>query len=145
VNLAASDESVLSAAQRMGKEGVGTLVVLDGRHRPIGLVTDRDLVLRVVAARKDPVTTPIGKIMTHGPKVIDEDSSIESALSLMRAGGFRRIPVVDRKGSLVGILSLDDVLALLAEEVAQIGGVLDRQKPPRRATALRLAKPRRPR
>jgi CBS domain-containing protein len=140
VNLAAPDESVRSAAHRMGKEGVGTLVVLDHRRRPIGLVTDRDLVVRVIAAGHDPITTPIGEIMTREPRVIDESSPIESALGMMRARGVRRLPVVDRRGKLVGILSLDDVLALLAEELAQIGGVLARQNPPRRGIAVRAGK-----
>jgi len=104
------------------------LVVLDEQRRPIGIVTDRDLVVRVIAAGKDPIATPVGKIMTRELKVIDEGGPIESALGIMRGRGVRRVPVVDRKGKLVGILSLDDVLGLLAEEFAQIGGVLDRNK-----------------
>jgi CBS domain-containing protein len=135
VNLAGPDESVRAAAQRMGKTGVGTLIVLDARRRPIGIVTDRDLVVRVTAAGKDPVATPVGKVMTRDPKLVDEGSSIESALAMMRTAGVRRLPVVDRRGTLVGVLSLDDVLELLAEEVAQIGGVLGRQAPRRRIAA----------
>lgn len=141
VHLAAPDESALSAASRMGREGVGTLVVLDEQRRPIGIVTDRDLVVRIIAAGKDPTTTPVGKIMSRKLKAVDEASPIESALALMRAGGCRRIVVVDRKGKLVGILSLDDALALLAEELAQINGVLDRQQVPRRRTSELIGAP----
>jgi CBS domain-containing protein len=129
VNLAAADESVLAAAQRMQGARVGTLVVLNEGREPIGLVTDRDLVTRVIVGGKDPQTTPVGTIMTRDLRTVGEDSPIESALALMRAGGFRRLPVVDGQGKLAGILSLDDVLALLAEELAQIGGVLERQTP----------------
>ena len=129
VCLAAPDESVLGAAQRMSRQRIGTLLVLDEAKEPVGLVTDRDLVLRVLVAGRDPQKTPIGKVMTRDPKVVEEDSPIEAALGLMRSGGFRRVPVVDRDRRLVGILSLDDVLALLAEELTDIGGLLDRQRP----------------
>ena len=111
-------------------------MVLDERRQPIGVVTDRDLVVRVIGSGKDPETTPVGVVMTRKPKVVDEDSPIESALGLMRAAGFRRVPVVDRQGKLVGILSLDDVLALLAEEFAHIGAIVNRQNAaPRQAAA----------
>lgn len=63
------------------------------------------------------------------PKTISEDASIESAMFLMRRGGFRRLPVVDANGKLVGLLSLDDVLMLLAEEFSQIGQLLERETP----------------
>lgn len=129
VCLAAPDESVRVAAQRMSQQRIGTLLILDEGKEPIGLVTDRDLVLRVLVAGRDPQKTPLGHVMTRDPKVIEEESPIEAALGLMRAGGFRRIPVVDRDRRLVGILSLDDVLALLAEELTDIGGLLDRQRP----------------
>jgi CBS-domain-containing membrane protein len=67
--------------------------------------------------------------MTADPKTVSEDASIESALSLMRGGRFRRVPVVDGDGKLVGLLSLDDVLILLAEEFTQIGQLLERETP----------------
>lgn len=127
VNVASPEESVQVIARRMADRRVGTLIVLDDAKRPCGLLTDRDLVLRVLAAGEEPGTTTVGDVMTRQPKTIAEDSPIESALALMRAGSFRRLPVVDRDGRLVGIVSLDDVWALLAEEFAQIAGILDRQ------------------
>lgn len=123
---ATADERVLAAARRMAAERVGTLVVLDPARRPVGLVTDRDLVVRVLAAGKAAETTAVGEIMTRDPKVMLEDGPIEAALRLMHAGGFRRVPVVDRDGVLVGILGLDDVLALLGEELTQVGGIVGR-------------------
>lgn len=97
--------------------------------QPIGMVTDRDLVLRVLAAGKDPQTTSVHDVMTRDPQVVGEDTPIESALTLMRTGSFRRIPVVNRERELVGILSLDDVLALIAEEFTHIGAILEQQEP----------------
>lgn len=129
VDVVDSDETVWQAAVRMQSRAVGTLVVLDESKVPIGLVTDRDLVERVMAKQRDPNDTLVSDAMTKPPKVIHEDASIESALSLMRSGRFRRLPVVDDNGKLVGLLSLDDVLMLLAEEFKDIGQLLERETP----------------
>lgn len=129
VDLADPDESAWRAAERMHQRAVGTLVVLNGTNEPIGIITDRDLVERVMAANKDPGTTAVSEVMTPDPHTVRDDTSIEAALSLMRSGGFRRLPVVDGGGQLVGLLSLDDVLMLLAEEFAQIGQLVERETP----------------
>jgi CBS domain-containing protein len=129
VDLVDAGESALEAARRMRERGVGTLLVLDKSRRPIGIVTDRDLALRVLAEGRDPGATPVGGIMTEGPRTVSEETPIESALGLMKAGGFRRLPVVDREGRLAGIVSLDDVLALLAEEMVLIGRLVEREAP----------------
>ena len=129
VDLVDQSETAWQAAERMHQRAVGTLVVLSDTQEVIGIVTDRDLVERVLAVGRDPNTTMVGDVMTHAPKTVSEDASIESALSLMRNGRFRRLPVVDAQAKLVGLLSLDDVLMLLAEEFTQIGGLLERETP----------------
>ena len=129
VDIAEASESVLEAACRMRERGVGTLVIVDDAGRPVGVLTDRDLALRVVAAGGDSRVTSVGDVMTAHPRTVSESTPIESALSLMRSGSFRRLPVVNEDGKLVGIVSLDDVLALLAEEFALIGGLLEREAP----------------
>jgi signal-transduction protein with cAMP-binding, CBS, and nucleotidyltransferase domain len=123
----------------MAADGVGTLVVLDGDSQPIGILTDRDLVTRVLARGLDPRGTPVDAVMTPHPTTISELAPIESALASMRAGHFRRLPVVNESGRLVGIQSLDDALSLLAEELTIIGGLLERE-----ATQRRQARPRSP-
>jgi CBS domain-containing protein len=127
IDIAEANETARDAARRMLQRGVGTLVVLNDDRQPAGLVTDRDLVVRVLAPARDPETTRVSDIMTADPKVLREDSPIEGALGLMRAGSFRRVPIVDAAGRLVGILTLDDVLSLLAEEFGHIGGLLEGQ------------------
>jgi CBS domain-containing protein len=127
IDIAEANETARDAARRMLQRGVGTLVVLNDERQPAGLVTDRDLVVRVLAPARDPETTRVSEIMTADPKVLREDSPIEGALGLMRAGSFRRVPIVDAAGRLVGILTLDDVLSLLAEEFGHIGGLLEGQ------------------
>jgi CBS domain-containing protein len=133
VDLADPTESVLEAARRMRERRVGTLVIVDDAGKPIGLLTDRDLALRVVAAGGDPRAMSVGEVMTAHPKTASESTPIESALSLMRSGSFRRLPVVNEDGKLVGIVSLDDVLGLLAEEFELIGRLLEREAPHRAA------------
>ena len=127
VDFADADESAWQAAERMHQRSVGALIVLNQSKEPTGIITDRDLVERVMAKDLNPNTTEIKDVMTAEIKTISEDASIESALSLMRSGGFRRLPVVDTNGKLVGVLSLDDVLILLAEEFSQIGQLLARE------------------
>jgi CBS domain-containing protein len=129
VDLADLNESVQAAAERMHQRTVGLLVILNDAKHPIGIVTDRDLAIRVVAGGKDPYTTLVGHVMTPEPKTVSEETPIESALSLMRSGGFRRLPVVDQNGKLVGLVTLDDILMLLAEEFTDVGRLLARETP----------------
>ncbi len=130
VDLAEVEESVWQAAERMHQRTVGTLVILNRENQPIGMLTDRDLVVRVLAAGRDPHGTLVGDVMTSKPRTVSEDTPIEQVLTLMSTGPFRRIPVVDREGKLVGLVSLDDILQLLAEELTQVGQLLQREAPP---------------
>lgn len=129
VDLADPDEVVQTAAARMNDRNVGTLVVLDKARRPVGIVTDRDLAMRVVAHAKDATETTVGEVMTAVPHTLFEDLPIEEAIAIMRSGPFRRMPVVAGDGTMVGLLSIDDVLDLLAGEFAQVGELLRREGP----------------
>jgi CBS domain-containing protein len=129
VDTANPDESVAIAAERMHQRAVGTLVVVNDAQQVLGIVTDRDLVSRVLAPGRDPMQMAVSEAMTVAPRTVSEDTSIESALMIMRSGRFRRIPVVDRDNRLVGLFTLDDVLMLLAEEFTQIGRLLSRETP----------------
>ena len=129
VDIATRDESALAAAQRMHSRKVGSLVVVDEEQRPVGLLTDRDLVVRVIAECRDPQKTSVAQVMTEVPQTVGEETTIEDALSRMRCGPYRRLPVVGGNGRLVGILSLDDVLDILAEEFGDIGRLLRKESP----------------
>jgi CBS domain-containing protein len=121
VQVASPEESVRAVARRMAAAEVGTVVVLGERRKPIGILTDRDVVLRCVAQQRDPDATEVGEVMTAPLTCIHESTSIESALSRMAGTHTRRLAVVDDDERLVGILALDDVLELLAEELTTIG------------------------
>lgn len=129
VDLADPEESVLLAARRMNSRNVGALMVLDRHRAPIGIVTDRDLALRVVGEGRDANTTSVREVMTRAPEAVHEETPIETALTRMRAGPYRRLPVVDSDGSLVGVVSLDDILDLLSEEFAEIGRLIRKEGP----------------
>jgi len=124
----------LSAAARLMRERhVGYLIVvepqpLDARLKPVGVLTDRDIVVGVLARDADIRALRVGDVMTREPVVVDEDKSIAFALKEMRRIGVRRLPVVGSAGCLVGVLSLDDVIEVLAKELlgvwASIGSEL---------------------
>jgi CBS domain-containing protein len=127
VEIASPDESVRAVTGRMAKADVGTVVVLGEAKRPVGILTDRDVVLRCVAEKRDPDFTEVGAVMTTPATCVHESTPIEAALSRMAGAHVRRVVVVDEKEHLVGILALDDVLELLAEEAATIGRLLGRR------------------
>jgi predicted transcriptional regulator len=123
--------AVMEAARLMRAHHVGDLVVVEeaagGRH-PVGIVTDRDIVVEVVAAGVNPEALTVGDIM--GPQVatLRESEGLFEALRYMRDQGVRRMPVVDAAGVLVGILTLDDLLELLAEELTEIARLVARER-----------------
>jgi CBS domain-containing protein len=132
VDIVRLDENVEAAAHRMKERSVGTLIVLGQAEEPVGILTDRDIVVRVIAEGKSPHHTRVRDVMTPRPRTVAEETPIETAVAQMRSGAFRRLPVVDRSGKLVGIVSLDDVLALLAEELVDIGLLLEKESPSRK-------------
>jgi CBS domain-containing protein len=129
VDLAGESESAQVAAARMRARNVGSLMVVDDERKPVGIVTDRDLALRVVAEGGSPVETTVAEVMTPEPITILESASIEDALGTMRSKGIRRLVVTSKDGRLVGVVSLDDVLAWISNEFRSVTGVLERSSP----------------
>lgn len=133
VHFGEPEESARAVAARMRDRSVGAILVLDADRQCVGIVTDRDLVLRVLAAGRDPDRTPLAQVMSRRPHVVHEDAPLEEVLALMRDACLRRVPVVDRDGRLQGIVTLDDVQQLLADQLAVAGQVLASQSPVRAA------------
>lgn len=129
VDTARADESVRTAAQRMGTRNVGTLVVMNEFDRPVGILTDRDVAVRVVGQGRDPYATTVESVMTADLETVQENVSIENALRRMRKRGVRRLPVTNEAGTCVGIVSLDDILAHLARDFAVLGRLLASSSP----------------
>lgn len=129
VDLADAEESIQVAAARLRDRCVGSLMVCDKGGRPIGILTDRDVAIRVIAECLDPAETLVEDVMSVAPTCVTESTSIEAALAAMRRGPHRRLPVVNDAGELVGVICLDDILDTLAQEFRQIGGLLRREGP----------------
>jgi CBS domain-containing protein len=128
VQTASPDETVLEAARRMAREKTGTLVVLDLERLPIGILSDRDVMVRCVAEGKDASSTAVSELMSTPVASVRDSMPIEEALAQMATCRVRRVPVVDNDDRLVGILALDDVIELLVEEAGTIGRLLARRK-----------------
>ena len=123
--------AVVAAAQLMRTHHVGDLVVVEeqgGRKVPVGIVTDRDIVVEVVAAGVNPDALKVGDIMGPGVATVRESEGVFEALRHMRDKGVRRMPVVDSHGGLVGILTLDDLLSLLAEEMTELAKLVSHER-----------------
>lgn len=124
------DESAQAAAELMRTHHVGDVVVVEGvtdGRVPVGIVTDRDLVVEVLARGADAAALAVGDLLIGELRTAREDEDPMEALGRMRSAGVRRMPVVDAQGALIGILALDDMLALLAEQMADIARLVGRQ------------------
>jgi CBS domain-containing protein len=123
--------SVVAAAQLMRQHHVGTLVVVEeqGEQRlPVGIVTDRDVVVEVVAKEIPFDAVSVGDIMSFDLLTAREEDDLWDTLAGMRARGVRRVPVVDDAGGLVGLVTVDDLLDLLAEELGALARVIRREQ-----------------
>jgi CBS domain-containing protein len=110
---------------------VGDVVVVEergGRYFPIGILTDRDLVVEVLASDVTPETLLVGDVMSFELVSAKEDESVLDAIKRMRDKGVRRMPVVSADGALEGIITMDDLLDLIAEQLADLVAMVGRGK-----------------
>ena len=108
------------AARLMRANHVGSLVVVDegeGGRVPVGVLTDRDIVVAVVASDLNPRTLTVGEVMAADPITIREEASILDAMEVMRRRGIRRVPVIAATGQLAGIVTFDDLLGIVGEQL----------------------------
>lgn len=130
---ARANETAVDVARRMVSLDVGDVIVVEERAgrlpRPVGIVTDRDLVVHVLAARPErlPSTTTLADIMHRELVTAREDDDVQSVLAKMREHVIRRIPIIDREGGLQGVVSIDDVLGLLRDDIATATELLEHQ------------------
>ena len=125
------DATVLHAAVLMRQHHVGDVVVIENRKNktvPIGIVTDRDIVVELVATELDCNVITVGDIIITMLIVVKDSAGVFEAIQLMANKGVRRLPVVDADGGLVGIITLDDLLLLLSKELAAFTKLVTREQ-----------------
>jgi CBS domain-containing protein len=128
---AARDTTVQAAAKLMRHFHVGTVVVVDAgddSRVPVGIVTDRDIVIEVCAVDLNQNVITVGDIMAPELATVREDEGLLQTVEIMRHKGVRRLPVVDKNGSLTGIVSIDDLFEALTEQMAEMGRILGRER-----------------
>jgi CBS domain-containing protein len=127
VATAGAEETVAEGAGRMAEFGVGSLVVIEDDRTPVGILTDRDVALRIVGAGKDPTDTLLSQVMSSPVRTVHESTPLEEALESMEKLGVRRLVVTGDGGGLVGIFALDDALEVVARQVRSVARVLEKQ------------------
>ena len=127
---ASRDMSIPDAARLMRDQHVGSLVVTDtsgGKAMPVGILTDRDIVIEIISKDVSLNEVTVGDIMTYALLKVTEDENIFDVAQRMRARGVRRVPVISRLGELIGIIAADDILELLSEELSLLSRITSRE------------------
>lgn len=130
VVVARRTESALDAAKLMREYHVGDVVVIDerqGQRVPVGIITDRDIVVELVAKGIAAESVSLGDMMMTDLLVVSEESSISELVESMRLRGVRRVPVTNNQGGLVGLVAMDDLVDLSAEQLTSLAGVIIRE------------------
>ncbi|WP_336343114.1 CBS domain-containing protein [Halalkalicoccus ordinarius] len=122
------DTTAADLASRMAEEGVGSIVITED-DQPIGIVTDRDLTVEVLAGGEDPTSVTAEDVMTEDPVTADLEAGIFEVLSRMEEAAVRRVPAVDDDGKVVGIVSFDDFVALFGRELEKLGNIAEAESP----------------
>ncbi|HSE90872.1 MAG TPA: CBS domain-containing protein, partial [Candidatus Binatia bacterium] len=104
----------------------GCLVVID-KSRPIGILTDRDIVFKVVAGEKKPADTAVKQVMTANHTMVNVNYDLLDAVRLMHNRSVRRLPIVDEHRHLLGIITMDDLLTVFSAEVANLAGAVQKE------------------
>ncbi len=112
------------ASREMRTRSIGAVVVILDDYKPIGLVTDRDIVMRVVADDKSPRDVRVEQVMSSGVVTLTERASIREATELMRDKGVRRIVIIDENARVTGLVSFDDLLLLLGMEIGNLANAV---------------------
>jgi CBS domain-containing protein len=120
--------SIAQVSALMRDENVGSVVIQDD-GKPVGLVTDRDVAIRVTAEGEDPTDITAADVMTPDPVVVDRETGVMALTRTMAEHAVRRIPIVD-DGQLYGIVTLDDLDRLLTDERQHLSQVIAEESPP---------------
>jgi CBS domain-containing protein len=124
------DQALAEVAREMSQRHIGTAVVVEPRGdklRPVGILTDRDIVCGQVALAKDLFCLSVVDVMTPEPLTLSESSGLAESISAMKEKGVRRAPVVDSAGDVTGLVSIDDLLPALARQLGTLAKTIELQ------------------
>lgn len=131
VSIIGRSDSILKAAKLMREHHVGDLLVVELRNSeraPVGIITDRDIVIKVIAEEVDMQSITIEDVMSYKLITAHEDDDLMGTIKRMRVNGIRRIPIVNQAGSLEGILSIDDILDVITEQLMDIDQIIVKEQ-----------------
>ena len=119
---------IKEAVKFMEEKNIGSVIVVGG-GKPLGIATDRDILLRVVNKGLDPEKSSVDDVMTKEIVTLKEGMGLFEALEQVKGKGIRRFPIVDARGNLKGIMTLDDIIYLLGKEMADVASIIEREGP----------------
>lgn len=131
VVIAQKNDTLVEAAKLMREYQVGSIVIVEERNGlryPVGIVTDRDLVIELIAKEVDINSVTLGDVMYRDIVLGKENDDVNETIKIMRQRGIRRLPVVDDRGVLVGIVTMDDLIDLIAEELKDLVALIGKQQ-----------------
>lgn len=131
VVMISKDAAIRDAVDLLRNYHVGDVVVVErvaGKNHPIGILTDRDIVVEILAKDVDVTSVTIGDVMSLKLVTVTEQTSLLDTLESMRQHGIRRLPVVDSAGVLVGIITLDDLLELFVEQISKVAALMKNEQ-----------------
>jgi CBS domain-containing protein len=131
VVIVSKSEPVSEAIKLMRSHHVGDVIIVESIEEtsiPVGILTDRDIVMEILAEDVDPEAVSIGDVMSYELVTVTEKTKLIDTIKLMRDKGVRRLPVVNEKGGLEGLLTVDDLLELIAEQLTDIVGLISAEQ-----------------
>src|SRR4051794_3981662 len=118
-------DAIIEAARIMQSADTGIVPVVDDNKKIIGMITDRDIVVRLIADGKDPLKARVNEVMTKSVRKVDEDAPINEVVELMSNAQIRRVPVVNSRDQIVGIVSLADLATTGRTQTGKVGKTVE--------------------
>jgi predicted transcriptional regulator len=131
VLIAQKNDTLVEAAKLMREYQTGSIVIIEERNGlryPAGIVTDRDLVIELIAKGVDINSVTLGDVMYRDIILGKENDDVNETIKIMRQRGIRRLPVVDDRGVLVGIVTMDDLIDLISEQLKDLAALIGKQQ-----------------
>ena len=119
--------SAYDAACMMTKAHCGSVLIVDDGGTMLGILTERDLMVKIVAKRRDPEKTPVSDIMTHNPHFISPETTVSDAVLIMKRHNFRHLPIISSTSKILGVFSIRDAMARELVEAESMADLIDQQ------------------